>query len=167
MVATLVVIGLSIALNTGSSPDKLSYQLVQRIDNTNDVVESYQKTVKNSSLRALNSSLRIYLTNTVNDLKEPLAVNGINSEKVPKAIAALEKKSIEELSTRLEEGRLFGTFDRAYAREMSYQLETIVGLMREIYNSTTSKSLKESLDEAYKSLEPIQKEFAAFNEGAS
>ena len=65
---------------------------------------------------------------------------------------------------RLEDARLNAVFDRTYAREMEYQLATLLALMERVYSSTSSSSLKEYLEESYDNLEPLHEQFAAFDE---
>ena len=69
----------------------------------------------------------------------------------------------EKLKTTLEDARLNATFDRTYAREMSYQLETVAALMKDIYTNTNSKSLKTFLEATDNNLQPIKQQLAEFN----
>lgn len=64
----------------------------------------------------------------------------------------------------LEDARLNATYDRIYASEMAHQLDITIILMQKIYKSTSDANLKSVLDTAYKSLQPIQKQFENFNE---
>ena len=72
-------------------------------------------------------------------------------------------ESNEKILAKLEDARLNAIYDRSYARELSYQLETTMSLMRQIYNKTKNKDLKTFLEESYNNLEPIQKQFSDFN----
>ena len=77
--------------------------------------------------------------------------------------AIITKESGEELKKTLEDARLNAVFDRTYAREMAYQLDTIAALMGDIHESTKSKSLKEFLINTDKNLQPIKNQFTDFN----
>ena len=90
-----------------------------------------------------------------------MAANGVEVSKLEEKIVAQE--SGEELIADLEDARLNAIFDRTYAREMSYQLDTVDVLIREIYNSTNSASFKTFLENTNKNLEPLRQQFSDFN----
>ena len=69
----------------------------------------------------------------------------------------------EKLIQRLEDARLNAVFDRVYAREMNYQLDTVVTLMKKIYKQTKSKSLREFLVNSEKNIQPLKKQLSEFN----
>jgi len=46
---------------------------------------------------------------------------------------------------------------------MSYQLDTVSVLIREIYNSTKSTSFKSFLENTNTNLEPLREQFSNFN----
>jgi hypothetical protein len=54
-------------------------------------------------------------------------------------------------------------FDNTYASEMSYQLTTIIILMKQIYNTEGNSAVKAFLNTASSNLTPIQKQFSNFN----
>jgi hypothetical protein len=136
-------------------------QLSARLTATESIVADAQDNLKSSELRSLNRSLKIFLTNTNRDIAEPLLDSGVNVKKLDKDTVA--KESGEDITSRLEDARLNAVYDRTYAREMAYQLETIITLMKQIYRSGGSDSLKSFLVTAYGNLEPTQQSFADFN----
>lgn len=136
-------------------------RLAARLMSTKSTVSSSVKNLKSTKLRALNSTLGVYLTNTIRDATPILASDGIQIGELGKKVTAAE--SNEKLLATLEDARLNAIFDRTYAREIAYQLDTTLTLMRQIYKSTGNKELKNFLDSAYKSLEPTQKQFADYN----
>lgn len=160
-VATIVTILLVIVTSfTGGSKSDMQ-QLAARLATTEKLATDAQKNLKSSELRSLNGSLKILLTNTNRDIAEPLKNNGITVTKLDKAILAKEDGA--QMIAALEDARLNATYDRTYAREMSYQLETIVLQMKELYASTSSSSLKTFLDTSYKNIQPVQKQFSELN----
>lgn len=156
----LLVIMLSIIVTSNGSA-KLEQHLAARLQSTETIVSSAQSTLKSTQLRTLNSNLSIYLTNTNRDIAAPLLQSGINVSKLDKAVVASESST--SISNKLEDARLNVDFDRTYAREIAYRLETITLLMKQLYGSTNNKSFKSFLDSAYTNLEPTQKQFADFN----
>jgi len=150
-----------IATNIGGSQKEPLQRLAVRLTATQAVVTSAQPNLKSSELRSLNSNLKLYMTNTNRDITPSLVAAGIETEKPDKKIVALE--STATMSGRLEDARLNAVFDRTYAREMAYQLGTIMTLMSENYNSTSDPALKTFLKSAYDNLKPTQESFANFS----
>ena len=136
-----------------------------RLNATSTIVDSSTAKIKNSQLRSINSDIKLYITNTQRDLATPLAKMDIDSAKLPENIVAQE--STAAMAERLEDGRLNAKFDSTYAREMSYQLATILSLLQELYASAGQAETKEFLEAAYNNLEPAYKtvsDFSASNE---
>lgn len=156
----LVTVILSVVLTSGNNVEPAK-QLAARLQSTETIVDNAQNKLKSTQLRTLNSNLKIYLTNTNRDIAAPLQKSGINVAKLDKKLVASEAGT--NITNKLEDARLNAVYDRTYAREIAYQLDTIVALMRQINDSTRSQSLKVFLDSAYTNLEPTQKQFAEFN----
>lgn len=162
-VLVVVVVILSIVINilvqNGRQPLE---HLSARLTSTASVVDKAQGTLKSSKLRSLNSSLNLYLTDINSDIATPLKSAGVNTAKLSDKVVAEE--SATALTTRLEDARLNAIYDRTYAREMAYRLDTIITLMKQIVASTGSSELKTYLEATYPNLEPTQQAFADFNE---
>lgn len=158
----IVVVIVAIVLNVISqSTQRPLEQLAARLTSTQTIVASAKANLKSSELRGLNSNLGLYLTNTNRDISKPLLSAGVNTEKLDKNI--LSEESATPILDRLEDARLNAVYDRTYAREMAYQLETLITLMKQIYSNSGNKDLKAFLQTTYASLEPTQKAFAEFN----
>ena len=157
----LIVIVISLLVSALQPDTNIPKQLAARLQSTETIVGNAQPNLKSSKLRALNSSLKIYLTNTNRDIAAPLLLNKIDVTKLDKKIIASEAGT--EMVSRLEDARLNAVYDRTYAREIAYQLDTIVTLMSQVGKNTSSKSLKEVLTTAQSNLEPIQKQFEDYN----
>lgn len=160
-IATIVTIALVIITSLGGSPKENLQQLAARLQTTETIATGAQANLKSSELRSLNGSLKILLTNTNRDIAEPLKLSGISVGKLDKSIVAKENGS--KITDTLEDARLNATYDRTYAREMSYQLETVTLLMQQLYKDASSESLKTFLDTSYKNIQPIQKQFSELN----
>lgn len=156
LIFVIVLISSGISNSIGSTE-----RLAARLVSTKTTVDSATVNIKSTKLRALNSSLGIYLTNTIRDATPILAKKNIKIEKLDKNVALAESNA--KMLETLEDARLNAIYDRIYASEMANQLDTILILMREIYKSSNGEELKSFLDNAYKTLEPTQKEFADFN----
>lgn len=139
-------------------------QLSARLTSTQKIAEDSQANLKSSQLRSLNSNLRLFFTNTQRDIATPLATFGVTAASVNKDTVAKETASAEATAQRLEDARLNAVYDRTYAREMAYQLSTILTLLQQAYNASGSESARTFLETTYDNLEPIQQGFADFNE---
>jgi outer membrane murein-binding lipoprotein Lpp len=155
------VVGI-LALSGGSNgPTQKMQRLAARLTTLQTVASDAQRNIKSGQLRSTNSTLTIFLTNANRDIAEPLSKNSVDIKKIDTKITASENG--EKLKTTLEDARLNATFDRTYAREMSYQLETVAALMKDIYTNTNSKSLKTFLEATDTNLQPIKLQLAEFN----
>ena len=120
-----------------------------------------QKNLKSGDLRSTNSNLTIFLTNANRDIVEPLSSNNVDVKKIDQKITKAEDGAA--LTQKLEDARLNAVLDRTYAREMTYQLQTIAALMQQIYDSTNSKKLKTFLEKTDADLQPLIKQFSDFS----
>ena len=166
IVLVLIVIVLSVAVNNINNSRREPWQtLSARLDTTEKIATASTDTIKNSQLRSLNSDVKIYLTNTKRDLQTPLTAQSIKATELPATITTQEANT--DMTARLETGRLNAKFDSTYAREMSYQLATVLTLLQKLYASSGSDANKTFLKTAYDNLAPTQKaiaEFSASNE---
>ncbi|MFZ1250318.1 MAG: hypothetical protein WAR37_02635 [Candidatus Microsaccharimonas sp.] len=161
----LVVILVVIANSIGGSRKEPWEQLAARLTVTGDVVNTSSSEIKNSQLRSLNSDIKLYITNTQRDLAVPLASLDINPSKLTKEIVAAENAT--GITERLEDGRLNAKFDSTYAREMTYQLATILALLQKLYSTSSKADTKAFLTTAYDNLKPtydVVSDFSAANE---
>lgn len=158
--ALLIAFILFVASSMSGSVDTTK-QLAARLLSTKDTVTKATENIKSTKMRALNSNLGIDLSNTIREIGPILKNDGVDIEKLDKKITSLESNT--KLLETLEDARLNAVYDRTYAREMAYQLSTILYLEKQIYSKTSNDELKTFLENAYKNLEPIQKQFAGFN----
>lgn len=156
-----IIVGIFVLTSGGGGPKEKMQTLAARMETLHTIAGKAQKNIKSGDLRSTNSNLVIFLTNANRDIVDPLMTNGVDIKKIEKTIAAAEKG--EELSEKIENARLNAVFDRVYAREMGYQLDTIAALMKDIYSKTKSKSLKEFLVNTDANLQPIKEQLTDFN----
>lgn len=156
-----VIVGLMLLSGGGSGPTEKMQRLAARLATLQTISDDAERKLKSGQLRNTNSNLKIFLANTNRDIAEPLLKNGADVKKIDKKIETAENG--EKLKKTLEDARLNAVFDRTYAREMSFQLDTVSALMTELYNSSASKSLKDFLLATDKNLQPLRQQFADFN----
>jgi hypothetical protein len=160
--AAVLVIVISLLLSIfASHTAEYMQRLTARLDTTQTIANGAQTNIKSSELRSLNSNLQLYFTNTLRDISIQLKNEKIDPAILDKKIVASEAAT--DMINRLEDGRLNAVYDRTYAREMAYQLESVIALIDQVESSTGSQSLKSFLDSARSNLQPTQTAFSDFN----
>ena len=160
-VLAIVVSFLVFISNHSGGPKADMQTLTIRMQALQKISDSSQKNIKSSELRSINSNLRSLLSNANRDIVAPLEANKVDVKKLDKSLVAKEKT--DTLAADLEEARLNATFDDTYAREMSFKLSTLSILMESIYNSSSSKSMKEFLVATDDNLQHIKTQLEEFN----
>ena len=158
-VVIIIFIFILSAITSSTQPDE---QLAARLLSTQSTLDSSTSQVKSTKLRTSNSNLKIYLSNTIRDITPLLKKDNIDITKLDKSITAAESNT--KLLATLEDARLNAIYDRTYAHEMAYKLDTILTLMQQTHDKSNSKTYRAFLEEARANLEPIQTQFADFNE---
>ena len=132
-----------------------------RLENLQTVADDSQKKTVSGRMRATNTSLSLALANANRDITTLLTENGIEPEKIdPKIIAS---EGTEDLDERLEDARLNGIFDRIYAREMAYELQTTLILIEQLESETKSEKQKAFLITTHENITPLQENFSKFD----
>lgn len=132
-----------------------------RLSNIQSITDDSRKNIVSSRLRATNTALSLALTNANRDIIEFLPATGGDKSKVDPKITSQE--STEELMKTLDDARLNGIFDRIYAREMSYKLDTTLILITQLESKTKNSSQRAFLTATHKNLAPLQEQFSEFN----
>ena len=159
LVLTLII-GIIAGL-VGSGPATDWQRLSLRLATTEAIAEDSDALIKNSQLRSINSEIKLYITDTNRDLTTRLEAKKIDPEKASDTIIAAEANA--DMLDRLESGRLNAKYDSTYAREMTYQIGTILALYQKLNSSTNSAADKEFLANAYETLAPIQQRLTNFS----
>ncbi len=138
-----------------------SLSLATQLLETKTIAEGASTKLKDSELRSTNGNLKIYLENTIRDIKPFLSKSEVNIDKLAQSVKT--NKSTTEITTRLEDARLNAVYDSTYAREMAYKLSSIITLYSQVEKRNTSSSFSTFIDKAKKDLIPTQQQFADFN----
>jgi hypothetical protein len=156
----LVIILSSVAGSIASGKKSPLEHLAARLSATQTIVTGAQENLDSDNLRSANSNLSLYMTNVNRDIAAPLLTEGVDVTNLDKSVVAAE--STTAMAARLNDARLNAVYDSHYATEMTYQLSNILTLMSQIYNSTSSATLKTFLNTAYNNLKPIEQTFSQF-----
>lgn len=162
LLLVLLIIIVSVITGAISGAQKEPWQRFSaRLTTTEEIVTKASGNIKNSQLRSLNSDLKLYLANTKRDLAAPLARQNIKPTEIPASIASQE--SGDDITSRLEDGRLNAKYDSTYAREMSYQTATLLALLQQLYKASALTETKTYLQTAYDNLKPTYDALSAFS----
>lgn len=132
-----------------SSRETLAPQLQRlsaRLNTTQTIIDDSQRSVRSGDLRKISSDASILTAGSIAKLREPLANAGMGS--IPADILANEADTAT--LEALESAKTSGQFDQVYARALEQKIDTLIALMREIYDNTRSESLRAALDESYR-----------------
>lgn len=156
-----LLVGAFMLLGDGGGKKTDFTTLAVRLTNLQSVADNSKKNIVSSKLRATNTSLSLALTNANRDITDSLTQNGVESGKLDPKITAQE--NTDELNGRLEDARLNGIFDRIYAREMSYQVDTVLILIEQLESKARHSSQKEFLSATHANLKPLQEQLSKFD----
>ena len=123
---------------------------------TSEITKKAGKNIKNSKLRAINSSLNSQLIGSIQEMNDPLTKSGID----PKPLETAAKKPDEAESEKLqmlEDARLNATYDRAYSREMIRRLETMLITLDRIEKINQRESMQTFVKNTKPKLESLKK----------
>lgn len=162
VMATLLVIGLSLVLNSRPSDLDRATELYVRMDSLRTIADRQHVNLRDNELRANNTSYRLFLGNAIRDIEEPLNAAGINKARLDENLRNSESELIAEYNEKFEDARLNVTLDSTYAREMLFQLSILDTMMRSFYNQTNTPALREFLETTNTNLSPIAKSFDEF-----
>ena len=148
-----------------SNEQTRSISLKLHIDNVITSINTYQPSVKSSTLRSYSASLSTVLSDTSQKLTTYLTEKYEFKDKdVDEKIQAEEDKLATALDAELFEGKINALLDRTYARKMAYEISVITNRESEIFKSTKYPELKSILSNSYESLSNLYDNFNNFSE---
>lgn len=161
----IIIIGSVISGGKGNEK-KDSIALFLRINNTSEIIEEYQSSVRSSELRASSASLNTVLQDTSKKIGDYLIQKYDYKDKdVDKKVVEQLTLEKDELSEELFEAKINGVLDRIYAHKMAYQIQLFVAEGSQIRKSTKEEALQDILDTFGSSLENLYDKFNNFSEG--
>ena len=141
------------------------YNLLLHLNNTGEVIKTYQTEVKSSRLRADSASLSGVLSDTSTKLTGYLTEKyDYKDNKVDKNLVAQAKTEMDGLNSKLFEAKINGILDRIYAHEMTHEIELLLNEEGKILNGTSNEALTELVTTSYNSLENLYDKFNDFSE---
>ena len=157
----LIVIVGNIITSNRVSIESRSVALKYRIDNTLEVISTYQPNVKSSALRSSSASLYSVLSNTSRDLTTYLTdkynyKDNSSTYKTEADNADLERDALE---SALMNAKMGGILDQIYMSKFSYEISAIMSEEAAIYHATSDHTLESILSTSYSSLETLLPNF--------
>lgn len=129
-----------------------------RLDGITESINTYQGSVKSSSLRSQSASLYaiVHTTSTAtNDYMTAQGIKGKQSED--------EDKAKEERNNDLQEAKINGLLDRAYARKFAYEISVLMATESKLIKEAKTNEFKTALESSYNSLSVLKDSFTSFS----
>ena len=163
----IIIIIFGSILSGGKGDEKSnSFKLDLHIASTIEVINTYQKDVKSSTLRGNSSSLGSVLSTTKSNLDtyftEKYKIKDVAKE-ADKDFIAEANTAKDELVSELFNAKITGNLDMLYAQKMAYEISLIASEEKTLMNQTKNETLKAILDESYKSLDNLYDSFNNFS----
>lgn len=159
----IVILGSILGGNGNAKTQLISLQL--HLDNTSELVSTYQKSIKSSDLRSTSASLYSVLTNTAREVENYLLAKYnakvSSAEKNIKDEAQLAK---DNLNAELLNAKINGLLDRVFALKIKYEVSVFMEEESDIYKSAGDESLRDILSSSYNSLKTLYEKLDSFSE---
>lgn len=166
IIALILIIVIGTALTSGNTGAKsLGISLKYHIDNTLQVISTYQPKVKSSILRSNSASLYSVLSNTSRELNDYLvsSYNFKENSKDYKNISDKAELARDALDATLFDAKINGVLDKIYANKMAYEISSIMSEEYNLYDSTNNETLSSLLEVSYSSLGTLSSNFENFS----
>lgn len=151
--------------NLGGKSNDLTKQLYTRTANLNTTLNTYNRSLKSSQLRAIGVSLSAILTNASNQLSGYLTANSKDKDvlALDEKTSASETALIEELNTSLTNAQLNGVLDRYYDNLIGLQVSLLLSQTSQLLARTKDSNLISILTNFHTSLETIHQSIEAYS----
>lgn len=155
IIVIIIISKISSALN--SRETDFTYRLNMRATNFSEAIETYQGNIKSSELRAASTALSSTLTNLTANLPK------YYKKSPPSSVKQEEAQIIAEIEVALEDGKINGTLDRTYARQLAYGTKILIILINQIETNDKRAALTTFLEETKSSLNNLLPTFSNFS----
>ena len=155
--------------NLGSKVSNTTKQLYARTDQLSIIVESYNRELKSSRLRAIGASLQTVLTGATNQLRAYYEEKGLKDKELELTgkTASEEEALISELNLVLANAKINGILDRSYDTQINLQVSLLISLASQVISRSKYEALLEIVEPFHASLTTIHENLDAYsNPGA-
>ncbi len=160
----IAIVGAMLGSMKTSTKD-LEIALMLHLENTSEVMQTYQTNVKSSDLRSISASLASVLANTDRKLTDFLTETyGFEEGDIEDDVTEKATTERDALEADLFDAKINGILDRTYAYKMSYEISLFMAEETKILNATSDENLREFLTTSYGSLNNLATKFEDFSE---
>ncbi len=160
----IIVLGSALSGGKSSGKEKL-FSLILRLNNTSEVVKTFQPNLKSSDLKGHSASLQSILSNTSSELTEFATEKYNYKEKdVKKSLVEEQTAAKDELESDLFDAKIKGVLDRTFAYKMEFETSWILNQESQILKSIKNDTLSEIINRSYNSLDILNEKFSNFSE---
>lgn len=164
----IIIIGTITSSGGGNSERSQVEQIQLRSSNLIKTINTYNKSLKSSSLRSTGQSLSTVLTETNRELssllKSDYAVSDESDTSLSSETKSSEEDYINKVNTTLENARLNANLDRTYARQMALEISLLSSLESSLLEKTSKAPLKNILTTSLNNLSPLHTSFDSFTD---
>ena len=166
VVALILIVVVGAALSSGKGDIKEdSYALLLHLNNTTELIETYQPNVKSSDLRASSASLEGVLSETSKQLDEYLKTKyNLKEKDIKKDITEEATLQKDGLDSELFEAKINGNLDRVFAHKMAYEISLFATEESKLIKMTNNDDLRGILTTSHDSLDNLYSKFNDFSE---
>ena len=144
------------ALTSGKSKVGV-YQVVSLTREIESLSTNYHKKLSSTSLRALNSSMIVYLANFNRDMTTYYTAN------VSKDQANKDKNTkyadLSNVAAVLDQAELINNVDRNYVIQINYQLTITLGKLEQLLKLAKNPALRQVIEQSLTDLTSVQEQF--------
>ena len=143
-----IAVGLVLLIASGDRSGPLQARVSARQTTTLRLVADGKKNLSSDQLTKLNAELQVVLISDNVTLQSALAGAGL--KKVDKKVTAAETDSLTFM--KLQTAKVNGQYDSTYRGVLLQKLDSLRGLLKELYSETKNKQLKAAVNAEYKHL---------------
>ncbi len=153
LLVALIAIVLLIMSAGASKPISVT-KVLARTRSVEKITKDYHKLIDDTTLRSLNSSLTITLTNFNRDGETYYKATATKEQL--KQEAKSRDADLSEVTKALDTAELNNRFDRHYVIQMSYQIDLIIAEQEKLLARSENKDLITTLNQSLEDLRLIQ-----------
>lgn len=140
-------------------------QLYVRTTNLDSTINSYNKSLKSSKLRAIGISLSGILTSASSQLSAYISStdSSKNALQPNEQITAEEVENINALNLSLENAKLNGILDRTYVTQIHLQVSLLLSMVSQLSSRNDNETLNAILESYISNLAVIEQSFQDYS----
>lgn len=160
ILAGAILIAVGIVINAGPAhATDVAQQLYMRMGNVNQIISTYNKSLKSSQLRSIDYSLSGTISGTMPQLSSYITTTNSKSKSplTPPANIVNEEAAMNaSVNAGLANAKLNGTLDRIYAAQIHMQVSLLMTLTSELLERDQDQALNNILGPFFSNLVVIE-----------